>query len=970
MCDACDVGISAVRIQLLGPVRAWSGDVEVELRGSTGRSVLARLALDAGATVSVDALTEALWGEGPPARPVANLQTAVSRLRKVLGADTIETSTPGYALSTGVEIDASELERALREIDGVDPIDGARLLGEQVARWEGPPLDDVADTWIFECYRVKLTELQLDALDRRDEYEIGAGHPDVVLPELWRRVEMAPIRERTRLLLAEALYCVGRTTEAMRVLDEFRRSMVELSGFDPSSRFDALERRILADSATDPDPQNPTHRPAVSTVERGSGPPDDLPCPASRFVGRRRELRRVGELIRQHRIVTVTGVGGSGKTRLAIEAAADLRSEAPVRIVFVDLLSVPPAGVADAIVHAAGWHVGGSAASVRDHAIARFIATRNLLVVLDNCEHVLDAVAELVHRIIAAGPDARVLATSRAALGVDGERVFRISGLGQNGLENEARELLFDRARSRNDDFVLDDESTVTELCRRLDGLPLGIELAAAQLGYLSVEDLMDRLDRRLELLSGGRSWDGRSPTLQSMMDWSWELLDPAQRTLLAELSVFPGSFDVAAVEALCANRSSRQPEDSLRALVDASLVEAQRSERHLRYRLLETVRVFAARQLEDTGSTVSVKRRHRDWLVGWIEGASLGKHCYSSGWIADYSGLLDDVHAAVDWSVEQNDWESAGRLLAAGSGAWRSGARCVRAVELLQLVLTHELSPSLRVRVLQAGSDAAMAAGRHGLMFELGSAALDLVGSIDDADLTAIVAAWNGIFHMVSDRPRALELVSAANSLAGDELVASWTSSALLLTEHLAKLGEPMQLDTVAAWPADSVAHGGVRCVAAVNDAFGGRRDEALEWVGWLRNHGPNAAPVQHTADAVWVLVQALAGDPDEAMSSAPLVLERLERTTEAVWRSELLLAIAVARFRLGDADRALRYLERLSTAPMNHPVFYELRRRLARKARTEVGDRGRIGEIRATAPRIDIDRALADELSSGRVR
>ena len=957
------VGSPLVQVQLLGPVRAWRGDDEVAVRGVTGRSVLARLALDRGATVTIEELMDAVWGDHPPTKPAANLHTAVSRLRGALGAEVIETSASGYAMSDAAAVDVAVLQDVLSGLDGADPA-AAQRLEACIVRFGGTPIEDVATTWVFEPYRVMLRELQLAACDHRDASLIGVGQAESAIPDLWRRGNSAPLREQTHLLLADALSRVGRATEALRVLNEFRTSLAEQSGLSPSSELDALMQRILQDDS----PRT------GSESAHGTGPDErhdslhNLPSPSSRLIGRRPEIERVRRLVGDHRVVTLTGVGGCGKTRLAIAAASTMSDEFRDGIVFVDLLPVPPARVADAIVNAGGFQIAEANEAARVEAVARFVGRRDLLVVLDNCEHVIEAVADLIERIIISGAGARVLATSRAALLVDDERVFRVPGLGRSGPSDDATELLVDRAQALDDRFALDDEdrAIASEMCRRLDGLPLAIELAAAQLAHLGIADLAARLDRRLDLLVGGRSWDGRSPTLQSIMEWSWELLSPVEQDLLAALSVFPGSFGLDAIEMVCSSMLSEHPTGVLRQLVNASLVEVDRSDHSMRYRLLETVRMFAAQQLATSGATDEARCHHRDWLVDWAATASFGEYALSSSWITAYAEVLDDVFTAIEWSMTCHDWEDAAQLLAAGAGTWQSGARCVHAIELAREVLEQDLKPPTRARLLLAASEAALAAGMLDASVEWGNEALAAARQLDDREVAALSATWCGIPLLVPEFDRALQLLLEGDAAADTELVTSWTSCFVIFAEHLPHVGEPMALEMMSTWPADSISRGGTHEVAAINDAFGGRRIDALRHVQWMRDHGPHASPMRNVLDGLEVTVEALAGDPEHALAIAPDARLRLHRTMESVWRAELLLAVAIARFRLGDVDRSLLYLEHLRTAAMNHPVIYEIRRRVARDAREAIGDRDRVAEIRLAAAELDLDHALDQELGT----
>jgi hypothetical protein len=374
---------------------------------------------------------------------------------------------------------------------------------------------------------------------------------------------------------------------------------------------------------------------------------------------------------------------------------------------------------------------------------------------------------------------------------------------------------------------------------------------------------------------------------------------------------------------------------------------------------------MFAARQLT-SDATDEARSRHRDWLVNWSATASFGEYSVSSGWIARYTEVLDDVFAALDWSMLRHDWEEAAQLLAAGTGTWRSGTRCVQAFELATKVLAQDLTPQMRTRLLQAACDTAMATGKHEARVEWGNEALAAARRLDDRTVIALSAVWCAGPFLIPDFERGLQLLLEGDAAADTELVKSWTSHFVIFTEHLPHFGEPMALELMATWPPDSIARGGTHQIAAMNDAFGGRRDDALRHIQWLREHGPHASPMSNIVDGLEVTVEALAGDPEHALAIAANARQRLHRTMESLWRAELLLAIAIARFRLGDVDRSLLYLERLRTAAMNHPVIYEIRRRVARDARAAIGDRDRVAEIRLAAAELDLDHALDQELGT----
>jgi hypothetical protein len=349
--------------------------------------------------------------------------------------------------------------------------------------------------------------------------------------------------------------------------------------------------------------------------------------------------------------------------------------------------------------------------------------------------------------------------------------------------DDSAVELLIDRAYAADDRFTLpvEDRATARVLCRHLDGLPLAIELAVAQLVHLGVADLADRLDRRFELLVGGRR--RRRQRQQTLMDWSWDLFDADEQHLLAALSVFTGSVGLDAIQDVCGPEITGAVVPVLRDLVAKSLVEARHGG-SARYRLLETVRMFAQQKLVDSGTAEQLRLRHRDWLIVWVNSVPFGVHSMSMTWSRSYAEDCDSVMAAVDWSIDRNEWDDAALLVAAGSGTWRDGFRCIRAIEACERLLSHDLEPAIRCRLLVAGADAAMAAGRHDLMTTWTTTALAECRALGDPTLHALAAVWAGIPLLLPDHSRGLDLIVEGHAVADPPLVAS------VLVEALA--GEP----------------------------------------------------------------------------------------------------------------------------------------------------------------------------------
>jgi predicted ATPase/class 3 adenylate cyclase len=397
--------------------------------------------------------------------------------------------------------------------------------------------------------------------------------------------------------------------------------------------------------------------------------PTNLPAQMTAFVGREDEMGDTARRVSQHRVVTLTGVGGVGKTRLALQAAADLLPEYPDGVFVVELGGVTDAEAVDESVAAALVVQQQTGETITDSLLA-FLTNKRLLLVLDNCEHLLDAAARLVSRIIAAAPDVHVLATGREALRIDGEQVVTVPSLAlpedvdstELAAETEAVRLFVDRARAVRPEFALtpDNVAAVTQLCRRLDGVPLAIELAAARVRSMAPTEIAERLDQRFRLLTGGtRTAASRHQTLRRAIDWSYDALEPAEQTLLGRLAVCLGGFDLGAAEAIGAGGSvdALDVDDALGRLVDKSLVLAADLASMTRYKMLETIREYALERLDATGETAQVRTRHAEHYTAFAERAAAGlKGAQERIWLGRVDHELDNLRAAVMWSLASGD--------------------------------------------------------------------------------------------------------------------------------------------------------------------------------------------------------------------------------------------------------------------------------------------------------------------------
>jgi len=589
--------------RLLGPLEVASDGAVLPVGGPRQRALLGFLLLHPNENVKRDRLIDALWGDEPPERAQNALQVAVHGLRKLLGPERIETVGDAYR----VRVEPGELDLArFRELLERSP-------GAALALWRGPALSGIYAPFAT-AEAARLEELRLAAIEGRIEAELASGEHELLVPELEALIAEHPFRERLRGQLMLALYRTGRQAEALDAYQEARRVLVNELGIEPMRELQELERAILRQ---DPDIDPPSPAPALKGV--------GLPAPPSPLVGRRLELAAVEAILRTPdvRLLTLTGIGGTGKTRVALAVAEELSGEYADGAHFVDLapLAVPelvPAAIARAL--------GVSEASGQrlEDTLAETLRDREALLVTDNFEHVL-AAAPAVGELLAAAPAVKVLATSRAPLRLAAEHEYPILPLELPTqiersepdalVQNEAVALFVVRARSRRPDFEVTQENAeaVAAICAAVDGLPLALELAAARMKLLSPEGLLERLHDRLDtLIARARDVPERQRTLRATIDWSYDLVSAEERSLFAQLSVFAGDFSIEAVDGICGVHMS-----TLEHLLDSSLVQPAADER---FRMLETVRQRAAERLEEAGETEAVRRRHLEFFVELAE--------------------------------------------------------------------------------------------------------------------------------------------------------------------------------------------------------------------------------------------------------------------------------------------------------------------------------------------------------------
>lgn len=652
-----------MRFGVLGPTEVTAADGRrILLRGLRLRALLVLLALDAGALVPMQRLVDGLYGDDPPQDAANALQSQITRLRRTLGPDgpPVEFHPAGYRLAADrTAVDAYRFEELARSgrraLAEGDPGRAAAILREALDLWRGPALADVLDVPFASAQAQRLDLARLAAAEDQCEAGLALGEGASLVADLRDLVAAYPLADRPRAQLVRALHAAGRTADALTAFADARRTLADELGADPSAELVAAHVAVLQA----PPPQGAPHR--------------RLPAQLTSFVGRERELRRIGILLRDSRLVTLTGPGGAGKTRLAVEAAAVVDGD----VSFADLSGVAPgADVAAAVAGTLGLRDAGlrdAMGRTPDPAdrLAAALAGRNLLLVLDNCEHVIDAAAAVTARLLRDCPGVRVLATSREPLNITGEATCPVTGLSTDTAEAAAVRLFADRAADVQPGFVLADadRADVVRICAALDGLPLAIELAAARLRALPVAEIAARLGDRFGLLSrGSRGAQRRHQTLRAVVEWSWELLGEPERALARRLSVFAGGATLEAVEAVCGGDGVPDILDVLSGLVDKSLVEAAGG----RYRMLETIRAFCAEHLDAAAETDAVARAHAAYFLGFAQRADPRLRTADQlTWLRRLDADRDNLHAALRWTIASGAGETGLRLVAALAFYW-----------------------------------------------------------------------------------------------------------------------------------------------------------------------------------------------------------------------------------------------------------------------------------------------------------
>jgi predicted ATPase/DNA-binding SARP family transcriptional activator/class 3 adenylate cyclase len=939
-----------VEFRLLGPVDITIDGRPQRLTALKQRAVLAMLALAVGRVVSTDALAEGVWGERPPDSVRNVLKSLMSRLRRTLadaGDDTVRLMAvpPGYVLAADADrVDAARFA-ALAGIGRAalaaeDPPAAAAALRAALGLWRGRALEDLAELPFARAEVARLGEVRLAAVEDLAEAELGIGHHDDVVAALEPHVAANPFRERAWGQLMLALYRSGRQADSLRAFRTLRRILGEELGIEPSPALRRLEEHILL------------QRPEVEgqPVAQDPGPPEgahNLPVLLSRFVGREHERRRVSELLASARLVTLTGSGGVGKTRLALEVSGGLVPTFADGVFFVDLVPVSdPALLVAHLVAVLGLAPGqeqAKPAALVDHLVGH-LARRRVLIVFDNCEHLVRPVGALVHELLSRCPPLVVLATSRERLGIAGETVWRVPSLSVPPVtetdpaelaRSDAVALFCDRARSLDADFVLDagNAAAVARICQQLEGIPLAIELATARLGVLDPTEIAERLDQRLGLLArGSAAGPARHETLQACLEWGHELLASAERALLRRLSVLAGHFDLEAAEAVAgeAPASGADVLDLLSRLVDTSWVSVAAGRGGTRFRLTETVRQYARERLVAAGEEEEFRRRHRDHFrlaAGGYQGPPL---CASRWWLSKVSADYENIAAALEWSWQSGDTDTglwlAGRLFA----YWALDGRFHEGRLWLERALDADVGPpgptrvwglvSLGLLLVQLGDvDAGLTRWRE---------AQDLATAAGDPDGGAYASGYLSLAAVQDVDPRegerALNDVRGILAAAGLGAGAAWCdfnlgwahlarfdrAGATTAFERALAFGRQQGSDVLVTHALGALAS--LRALQGDAAGAGAAAEEALTAARSLGLRHVLVMALSRAAEAA-----ALLGDTTRAEGRTREALRTVREIGGRMWVSDLLQLAALVAEERGSRDVAVRMLAAGSGTP-----------------------------------------------------
>ncbi|MEC4569762.1 BTAD domain-containing putative transcriptional regulator [Streptomyces virginiae] len=972
-----------MRISMLGALDVRGEDGSgVGVGGTRLRALLILLALEPGRVVASELLIDGIWAHDPPAGAANALQALVSRLRRALPGAVVESHPAGYRLAVAPDaVDAVRFERLASEGRGAlarDPAAAARTLREALELWRGTALLDVAGSDFFRAPVTRLSELRTAALEDRIEADLRVGRGRELTAELTSLVAEHPLRERLVGALMRALVAAGRPAEALTAYAAAREALAEELGADPSPELSALHTAVLrgeVPAGPPPGAAQPADAAVDAEAPSAPAPPTNLRAGLASFVGRDDDLSHVASLIGTFRLTTLTGPGGAGKTRLAVQSARPLLDRFPDGVWLVELAPLgAEADVAPAVLNALALREHGAAAGDPLDRLAAALRTRTALLVLDNCEHLIDAAAAVADRLLGECPGLRILATSREPLGLTGEALWPVHPLplpprdadAAQAMSYAAVRLLNDRAAAARHGFAVTEETAtaVTRICRALDGMPLAIELAAARLRTMSAEQLAARLDDRFRLLTGGaRSAPRQHRTLRAVVDWSWELLTDPERALLRRLAAFPGGATVEAAEGVCAGGPVEVYDvlDLVTSLTDKSLLVTAGDGR---YRMLETIRAYGLDRLAEAGEEERIRRAHAAYFTELARTADpYLRRAEQLEWLARLAAEHDNLSAALRGAIAVGDARAAVRLVAAaGWYWWLSGHKADGARLAAQALALPEPEPGPE----PAGTGLARQGGRAGegrgegrdeesRAVACALAVLFATAGLGDDRQTAellregvLLAEWTGSRHPVVRFLDPLDRILRSAATGGTAPPDAWEGAQADEDPWVRAQGLLEGAKTL-------LGTGGrpERAEAAIEAALAGFRGLGERWgtsfaltllADLVARRGDHAAAIGHYEEAVAVLgelgvvedrlyawvrqaqLRRLAGDP----AGGAAVMARAERAAVAAGWPEALAMVAHGKADLarwnGEPHLARAELARASEVTRDvavHPVF-----------------------------------------------
>jgi predicted ATPase/DNA-binding SARP family transcriptional activator len=943
-----------LRVDVLGPIRARDAEGrDVTPDGALQRRLLALLVLRRGRVVPVDTAVDVLWPRDRPRDPVAALHNHLFRLRRGLPDGVVESTGEGYRVVAAlIDLDAERLAAAL---NAADPA-AAEMVDAVLAGWHGPAYPELDDVDEARAEATRLGELRIRALEARAERRLATGGGDELVADLAALADEEPLRERPRALLMAALANAGRHVEALRVYDDFRRLLGDELGIEPSPMLAAQHGDLLAGS------------------EAGAWTPASrVPVPLTSLVGRDSLVAELLTTFGARRLVTLIGPGGVGKTRLLGELGLRLvaaRADRPV--VMCELATATEESAVDAVAAALGIE-GRPGVGLADR-VASAIADTELVLLLDNCEHVLDPIAGLVERVLATCPRVTIVATSRERLRVPAEQLCAVPTLPTQptGDDGPAVQLFVERARAAVPGFEPDatERSVVAEIVRRLDGLPLAIELAAARLHTLDVQEVAAGLDHRFRLLSSGYRTSSRHSSLSAAVSWSYGLLDESQQRTFADLSVFAGSFTTIDAAAVCGVDAGAIT-IALDQLVERSLV-MRAPER--RYVLLETLRAFGAEQLAAAARADDPAERHARHFVEWTAAANRRMIEPGGDAVVEIDAALPELRTALGWLLDHGAVEPAGRMV----------------IALLDYGFLHVRPDVLAWAERVTDADPDDRSPQAAEVWAVSSYAAWLSGDLDEAGLRAeralrvgervggelppqVATSWGSYHLFMGNLDEAAAWYRRARDAAGDDPVQRvWGACTELLA--LAYAGDPAATDLALDLLAEI---GGWRnCYAAYAWYCAGEAvmtvDVEQARARYLRAvelaEATHASFIAGVAGASKASIDARVGDPSAAADDYRRLINHWRRA--GVWATQwtMLRSVAGLLGRLGRPGEAAVMVGAVRAARGGHRIFGQDEAALAGLAaqlRGELGDEAYDAAI-AEGSALDDDAAIEFALRS----